>query len=267
MNVIQAVQSKKEYMYLSENFIQSVVDEAIRLDKKLRSDYESGKESAQKKLVKLVREKARKIYGVFQVPSLIEERKSLLERGSLTDIPALLESHLSTKERVPYYADFFTVIFALTGEPKSILDLAGGLNVLAYYHYSQGKASYVANELSAQDCAQLNAFFARNKLPAEAISFDVVSEMDKIPSQKFDVCFLLKALDTLERQKRYCSYDILDKINAKFIVATFPRVSVKGVATKRGDEVNWFLKVIERKGLTYHKLLFESEICYVCFRA
>ena len=66
-DIIELVQQRRELQFLSEDFIIMHASEIIRLDKKLRTQYEDGKESAKKTIVKHVREQARKIYGVFQV--------------------------------------------------------------------------------------------------------------------------------------------------------------------------------------------------------
>lgn len=268
-DIIKLVRQRKELQFLSRSFITEHVAEQLRLDKKIRSNYDAGKEATKKQLVKFVREKARKIYGVFQISELIGKRKALLEETKLGDeaIQTILSSHVSTNERSPYYQQFFDAVFALTGKPESVLDIACGLNPVAFYEYTKlTTVRYVANELSPKDAAQLDSFFELNNVPGTAIGFNAVSDLDKYPKDSFDMCFLLKALDTLERQKRYITYDILDKIDAQYIVATFPRSNVKGVKNHRGDEIMWFEKMLARAELQFHRILFPSEVCYICFK-
>ena len=271
-DIVQLVRTKKEYANLSEKFILCHVHEAIRLDVKLRESFYARKEATFKKLVKLVREEARKIYGVFQDPSLITTRKELLSETKLTDTDAIhtiLSSHISTKERMESYAQFWEQILSLTNHPQSILDIGCGLNPVAYFFYTKAiSTQYTACELSEYDAAQLESFFIVNNLRgANAVAFDAVRDLDAYPTQEYDVVLLLKALDTFERQKRYITYDILDRLHAKFIVATFPRSTVKGRRTDRGDQIMWFEKMLARKELSFSRVLLASEIAYICFKS
>jgi hypothetical protein len=276
MSIIDEVRKKKEFMFLSDEFIMRHVTEAIRLDTKLRADYHAQKEKAIKELVKLVRDKARKIYGVFQDVKEITIREENLTAATIADtqkISQILESHLSTNERMPYYEQFWEQILSLTQNPTTILDIGCGLNPVSFFVYAKPKSKpkfkqYLAVELSPLDAEQLNTFFTKNNLPAKAYGFDAVHDLDKYPTTKVDVVLLLKALDTFEHQKRYVTYEILDKleqIGAKYIVATFPRATVKGFKTDRGDQIMWFEKMLPRKNLLFHRILFPTEVCYICF--
>ena len=269
--IVRAVRTKKEYMNLSEQFILTKVHEAIRLDPKLREAYYAQKDTTIKKIVKMVREHARKIYGVFQDSREMTQRIELLSKTDLrntADMLRILRSHISTKERVETYPQFWEQLLALTKHPHSILDIGCGLNPVAYFGFTQCvQTTYLACELSQLDAEQLQAFFAHNNLVnASAIAFDAVRELDAYPTEHFDVVLLLKVLDTFERQKRYITYDILDKLSATYIVATFPRSTVKGRKTDRGDAIMWFEKMLARKSFSFSRVLFETEVGYICFR-
>jgi 16S rRNA (guanine(1405)-N(7))-methyltransferase len=276
-DIIELVRKKKEFAYLSEDFIIRHVSESLRLNVKLRDEYEQKKERAIKELVKLVRDKARKIYGVFQDIDTIQIRKEYLENITLTSknatekLDILLKSHLSTKERLDYYESFWEQILSLTNNPTSIIDIGCGLNPISFFIHAKPRKkikNYTAIELSQLDADQLNAFFKHNHLDAVAYGIDAVHQIEKLPKQNFDVALLLKALDTFEHQKRYVTYEILDALlarNVKYIVATFPRATVKGFKTDRGDAIMWFEKMLPRKNLTYHRILFPTESCYICF--
>jgi len=278
------VRSKKDLMFLSTDFILYHVNEQLRLNKKLREFVHSTeisklvKSKKYEEIVKYVRAKARNAYAIFQIPSLVAKRKELLESVKISDksdgdkIVELLHSHLSTKERVENYGAFFDLVIENCGKPKSVLDLACGLNPVAYYHYADftnsKKTQYLCNELSDLDCQQLNSFFANNKLPASAVSFDLVREFEILTqppfNQKFDICFLLKALDTLESQKLYVTYDIIKRVDAKFFVATFPNQSMSGKQMKRSAQINWFEKMLPRLGLSFTRHELGNEVVYIC---
>lgn len=280
--VLIDVRSKKDLMFLSTDFILYHVGEQLRLNKKLREFVHETpldklvKSKKYEQIVKYVREKARKPYAIFQIPSMVALRKELLSSVKLTDyakVVELLNSHLSTKERVVSYEMFFDLVFTKCGKPSSVLDLACGLNPVAFYYYNSEmkNINYVCSELSDLDVQQLNYFFKNNKLSAHAMAFDLVREISELEfasvankGKQFDICFLLKALDTLEHQKLYVTYDIIKRINAKWIVASFPNQSMRGARMQRSSQIHWFEKMCPRLGLTFERIDCGAEVIYFC---
>ncbi|MFT4313458.1 MAG: hypothetical protein ACMXYA_03540 [Candidatus Woesearchaeota archaeon] len=269
--VISYVQQKKELQFLSDSFIQSHFIEICRLEKKLREKItqQSVSEFSQSKELKLIgkaiRQKARKIYGIFQDVETIQNR-SQISTTSVDDehIRTLLKTHISTQERLPYYEEFFKKIFSLTKKPKSILDLACGLNPVAYYAFTRElKTSYTACELSEKDVAHLQDFFQYNNVPAKALVCNIVKNTQNIPQTPVEICFLLKTLDTCEYQQKYITYDILDAIHASYIVASFPIQNIKGKQMNRTKRISWFEKICTRKDYSFHICEFPGEIVYI----
>ncbi len=310
--VLADVRAKKDLAFLSTDFIIYHAGERLRLDKKLRAFVHSTellkvvKSKKYDELIKFIRAKARNPYAIFQIPSLVAKRRELLSSARLADVKSidvLLDSHLSTKERVPVYDEFFDLVFAKCADSRTelktesknesmaILDLACGLNPIAFHSYynshcahtgkkivrdiTRGKMSfdkitYLCNELSDLDCQQLNVFFSRNKLSASAVSFDLVREFERLETEpfntRFDICFLLKALDTLESQRLYVTYDILKRIDAALIVATFPIQSMSGKQMKRSAQIHWFEKMLPRLDMTFERQELGNEVIYFCRR-
>ncbi|HLP79387.1 MAG TPA: hypothetical protein VK158_02030 [Acidobacteriota bacterium] len=268
----EKVRAKKELAVLGDSFIEYHANEQLRLKPKLRelqtlSQKELEKSKLCDELVKFIRAQARKPFGVFQIPSLVQTRESTLPKLSLSDdknIHAILDSHLSTKERLPYYKEFFQKILDITGQPKKILDLACGLNPIAYYAFSNKKTQYVAIDVAQMQAMQ--GFFDFNKLPAKAVSIDLIHQLALLSEYKetFDVCFLLKTLDTLESQKLYVTYDVIKAVKAKYYVASFPIKNVKGMQMDRTSKINWFEKMLPRLGLTWKTIEFDTEVVYIC---
>ena len=282
------VHAKKDLAFLSTDFIIYHASEQLRLNKKLRKQFVEApfeklvKSSEYKQLVKDIRAKCRTSYAVFQIPSLVQRRKDLLETTKLSDTTAmdeLLQTHLSTKERISIYPELLALIqnmlqkinCNLSGESviDSVLDLACGLNPIAYYYFTKSiKTRFVCNEQSDLDCAQLNTFFQNNHLPANAHSFDLVRETTKLQlaplDQKYDVCFLLKTLDTLESQRLYVTYDVLKNIRARLIVASFPIRSIRGKRMDRSEQIFWFEKMLGRLEFKFTRQVIGDEVFYFC---
>jgi len=70
-------------------------------------------------------------------PDYDEAATALAKARALGDGPfrsacrAVLAAHVSTRERLPILADFYPAIWELTGKPRTVLDIACGLNPIA----------------------------------------------------------------------------------------------------------------------------------------
>ncbi|MEA3431029.1 MAG: hypothetical protein U9R08_07180 [Nanoarchaeota archaeon] len=218
-----------------------------------------------KDLIKHVRAKVRKVYGLFQ-DDRIQKRDSLLDDYEMNkkreSVVKILQLHLSTKERISYMEELYDKIFSVTGKPKSVLDLGAGLNPLTY-PWMNINSKYYAVEFNKGDVDFINRFFKIEKIKGEAVKFDLLIEYSEIKKYKVDICFLFKVLDSLERVQRYISYEIMRAVDAKFIVVSFPLRTVTG-RTMRQEQRNWFEKLLERLDFKYETFSFKNEIFYVC---
>jgi 16S rRNA (guanine(1405)-N(7))-methyltransferase len=184
----------------------------------------------------------------------------------------LLTCHISTKERADHYAEFFEKLIAIAGTPSLVLELACGLNPIAWYRHSNIRpVTHIVSDISDVDCAQLQHWFEINDLSAKAVPLDLVKHAVQLSdspfNQRFDMCIMLKTLDTLEYQKRYVTYDLLKRINARWIVASFPLQSVRRVQMDRSSKINWFEKMLARCEMTFVTFEIPGEVVYVCQRA
>lgn len=268
--LITDVRDKKDLQTLSADFIIYWAKEELRLHPKLRileekSEDQRSKSTAYKDLIKFIRSKARKPFAIFQVPNLVTKRQELLQTAKLSneeEITTILESHLSTKERLPFYNEILKNI----PTNGTILDIACGLNPIAYFFFSSNRNRYIAQEASEIEAESLNAFFKNNKLNATAISFDLVREIKKLKEIKSDICFAFKTLDTLESQRLYVTYDILKNITAKTLVASFPIKSISGIRMDRSEQIHWFEKMLGRTDFTFTTYVIQNEVFYICTR-
>jgi len=73
-----------------------------------------------------------------------------------------------------------------------------------------------------------------------------------------DVCFLFKALDTLEDLERNYSEKLLKKIHAKFVVVSFPTMSIGGRNPIR--QRGWFFRMMRKLGYSADTFELENEI-------
>jgi 16S rRNA (guanine(1405)-N(7))-methyltransferase len=271
--IVADVKKKKTLSSLDDSFVEKLIGEYFDKNKKVKRILDAHprfqKAKEYKVMLKHLRRTLHDIYGVFNLSkrNLAELEKYLAVYQSLDDhalkIHAkILRSHKSTEERFPSYEPLYISIFRITGKPKVILDLACGLNPFSFPWMHLDKLVYYAYELSADDASFIQSYFDIMKkcsgLKGKAFSADL-SKPVSLP--KCDVCFLFKALDSLESLKKGVSEQFIKDIDAKFIVVSFPTRSISG--KKRLKPRYWFLSTLERLNLDYKEIELENEIFYV----
>lgn len=267
--VISDVKEKKELASFSDVSIKNYLTYILKRDKKklelLSSDVilrHLNKKKDYKDLIKQIRNIARRIYGVY-ITKDYSKRYDYLKKEKFD---GLLSLHLSTKERSEHYEEIYTTIKQITGTPKSVLDLACGLNPVSKKFISDKKILYIASDISEYDVEFLNTLL-QDKIYAEgsyAFRCDLSdeNELDTLDKIKTDWCMLLKALDPIEEINENITYKILDNIHSDWIIISFPTLTVSR-KPMRNPRRNWFEKVLERKNLHFETFVLADELFYV----
>ncbi|MEZ4592929.1 MAG: hypothetical protein R3D55_17570 [Chloroflexota bacterium] len=125
--VTTAIKQSKKYGDTSEATIRQLAEEAARQHKKPKA------------AIKAVRARLHSIMAPYLGdPEYAALARQLSEAFAANDQArinqlclASLDAHLSTRERLPIMTAFYQQIFAVTGQPRAILDIACALNPLA----------------------------------------------------------------------------------------------------------------------------------------
>ncbi len=112
-------------------------------------------------------------------PSANEELKRAFTVGDPLRVKEvcekLLQSHVSTRERLPYLKTFYERLFGVTGRPNSILDLACGMNPFAFPWMGLSlSVSYHAYDIHRPRVALINQYFCLQGLRPLAEVRDVL---------------------------------------------------------------------------------------------
>lgn len=263
--LISVIKQKKELQGMSDSFVYSYL--LKYLQQHPRVNLLNQRAESFRKIVKEIRAELRRVHGLFRTPEEVKERKELLERyrsSSLLErkeiINTILTTHASTKERILFYPNLYRQIFAITGKPKTILDLGCGINPFSVIYTNLKNVNYFAYDINTEDVELINAFFKIEGIKGNAKILDLFA-IGKLPSA--EIAFFFKMTDVLERGKGHkISELILAKIPAKFVVVSFPTVTVSG---KRMNfpRRRWIELMCQRLGYSYEALTFENEIFYV----
>ena len=178
------------------------------------------------------------------------------------DLQHMLERHASTRERLPISRmdETYASIFEIAGRPASVLDLACGLNPI--YLAARG-INVVGTDISGQAVDTLNAFGKVAGAPVSAICADLLCE-SAIPKQRFDMALLFKILPLLDRQKSGAAMDVMRRINAEYIVVSFPTRTLGG--RNVGMEENysrWMEEHMPGNREVADRFITENELYYI----
>jgi 16S rRNA (guanine(1405)-N(7))-methyltransferase len=187
-----------------------------------------------KALVKATKRGLYQICGAFEQSPDYEAAYQQLEAayraGFKTEIEAacrrVLALHSSTRERLPILDQFYTRIFQLTGQPRSILDLGCGLNPVALPWMGLAPGSrYAALDIDAAGIQFVNRYLQLAGFEPLARWQDILADP---PADPADVALLLKTSPSLERQEKGVTACLVEALRAPFVVVSFAVKSLGG---------------------------------------
>lgn len=161
----------------------------------------SRRQVSDKEKIRLTRELLHKVYGSFVSPKLLSVKDK--------DFSWMLRKHLSTRERLPFYAELYK---RLVHSGETVFDLGCGINGFSFSYFPSG-VSYVGVEAVGQLVTQMNSYFARKDFCSRAVHaslFDI-SFLQKLLTKERGkkVIFLFKVIDSLEMLERDFSKKLL----------------------------------------------------------
>ncbi len=261
--LIKEIKNKKELSELDDKFVKEELNRFFKQEpkilKKLNEDY-NPKSKEYKQVIKEVRAKLRRSYGLFRVE---KETKNLKKLVKTKNYQKILETHSSTKERLPFYDQLYQKIFKITNKPKIILDLGAGINPLSYSYMNLNNVNYYAYDLSKEEVKILNQFFKEKKINGKAAILDLLNlnKVKKLP--KADLAFLFKMTDVLDKGKGHkTSEQIIKAIPAKFIIVSFPTLTMSGKKMNHPRR-GWIELMSQRLGYKFELLEFSNELFYI----
>lgn len=278
--VVTAVKASRKYGDASEETIRELALEAVQQHKKTKA------------AVKAVRTRLHSIMAPYLGdPDYVEAARQLdaaFAAGSPAGIKAVcrqaLHAHLSTQERLPILETFYEQIFAVTGKPSTIMDIACGLNPLAFpwmgisdqYSVSSDQYSVSGDQYAvsgdqhsvlkfyAYDIHEpridfINHYFRLEGLPPLARVQDVALHF---PQETADVALFLKEMPRFERNYRGRGRPLLQAIQARWLVISFPTVSTHGGRDLTDRYRAFMAELLDGTDWAAHELLFPGELVY-----
>ncbi|MAF13796.1 MAG: hypothetical protein CMI53_02815 [Parcubacteria group bacterium] len=291
LQLIKDVRKKKELKHLAEDFVKESVRKHLAMNAKtisfLQKEY-TAKSKEYKQVVKKVRAELRKTHSVFGIDLpkrqdyldlLTKTAKEMIKKSLIPSYiyypkklwnlnVKILETHASAKERLDFYERFYSILFKITKKPKVVLDLGSGINPFSIPMMKLKKLTYYAYDINKKEIKLVDYYFQLlEKLDSNFVGktgiLNVlkIDQIKKLP--KADICLLLKMTDVLDRgQGHKKSEAVISSIPAKYVVVSFPTLTVSGKSMTRPRR-KWIELMCQRLKYSYKIIMEKNEIFYV----
>lgn len=173
-----------------------------------------------------------------------------------------MATHASTRERLSELSHFYGELRPYLSGAARVLDLACGLNPLAYpWMGREPQAHYLAWDLDHRLVEFVDQVLTVLGAPHTCETVDLL-EPEQVP--ECDVALLLKLLPCLEQQRSGASRELLLRIPARTLVVSFPLESLGG--RTRGMREHYgtgFEALLATEGWSHRRFESGRELVYV----
>jgi 16S rRNA (guanine(1405)-N(7))-methyltransferase len=262
--VTEAIKQSRKYGDTSEATIRQLAEEAARQHKKPKA------------AIKAVRARLHSIMAPYlgdpDYDAMAQQLSAAFAANDQAHINQLclasLEAHLSTRERLPIMTDFYRQIFAVTGQPQAILDIACALNPLALrwmfpevgerWSVNGERLKFYAYDIHEPRINFINHYFQLEGLAPLARVQDVAMHF---PQEQADVALFLKEMPRFTRNYGDLGRPLLQALNVRWLVLSYPSISTHG-GRNLTSRYRDFMHQLILNGLNWPitELLFEGEL-------
>lgn len=224
---------------------------------------------SQKEAVKATKNKLHQVGGAYQEKP-VDFARAFAQLDAAKSVPDMLRQtcrelmslHSSTRERLPILDEFYAAIFAQLPPITSIVDVACGLNPLAlpWMTLAPG-ATYHAYDIYADMMSFLADFLPMMGVNGRSQTRDVIGNP---PTEPCDLALILKTLPCLEQVDKNAATNLLDAINAEYVLITYPAQSLGG--RNKGMTANYtahFEALMNGRNWQVQRFEFPTELAFL----
>ena len=224
---------------------------------------------ASKELEKTVRQKMHKLVAPYlgdvnyeAVSAQLDEAFAAHSEEEIRQVCTLiLSAHASTKERLSILTEFYAAIFAETGQPGSILDLACGLNPFSIPWMNLSKETrYYAYDIIQPRVDLINHFLQSSQMSPLAEVRDILVDP---PTVQADLAFFFKEAHRFDQRQKGCNRAFWISIPAKILLVSLPTSNLAGTHPKLDQHRRLVYDTLEGLAWSVRELLFENEIVFI----
>lgn len=257
--LVEMILASTKYRYVSPDLVRRVGAAELAKGRKL------------KEAVKATKNKLHQVGGAYQAGAIDFDR-ALVEMAAVADDPEglrqlcrnLMQRHASTQERLPILDEFYATIFAHLPPIQSLMDVACGLNPLAWPWLPLPRdIVYVAYDIYADSTAFLQqALGLMGVINGRCQTRDIIAHP---PTEPVDLVLILKTLTCLELGEKTAVSTLLNGLNARYLLISYPIQTLGGRRKGLGASYEQQFQALaaERGWQQYQRFEFATELAFL----
>jgi 16S rRNA (guanine(1405)-N(7))-methyltransferase len=230
---------------------------------------ELNKRPSRKAAIKSTKNKLHQVGGAYRRTRLdYEKGLNLLRETAVSPqnfrvtCQTLMQSHTSTRERLPILDDFYRTVLADLPPIRTVLDVACGLNPLTYpWLPLEPETQYTAVDIYADMLNFIEEFFTIAGINGRIQQRDVIGNP---PTEPADLILLLKTLPCLEQVDKTAASRLLDALNGRYLLISYPAQSLGG--RSKGMVENYsqqFAQLANGRSWQIQRFEFATELAFL----
>ena len=250
--LVAMVRKSAKYNRICENVIRRIGGGELEKRRKLKD------------AVKATKNKLHQVGGAYLNDKLpydhwLDQLRSGLDRNVLREI---MQSHASTRERLPILDDFYATIMADLAPVESVIDVACGLNPLAIPWMPLAEnATYTAYDMYEDMIGFVGAFMTLAGVQGRAEAQDMIQF---VPPERAHVALILKTIPCLEQVDKVAGARLLDAVNADHVIVSFPVQSLGGRNVGMAEHYEArLMDLVDGKEWPVKQFEFETELAFL----
>ncbi len=138
----------------------------------------------------------------------------------------MLNSHASTKERIPQMDDFYGGVLSITGQPSSLLDLACAMQPFAVpWMGLPSGCRYMAYDLHKPRVDLINRYFEMAGINGKSFYGDILLQP---PRDHADMAFFFKEAHRFDQRQKGCNRKFWQALDVRWLVVSLPATNLTG---------------------------------------
>ncbi len=254
--VVAAVLGSSKYRTVAPEFVRRVAAEEL------------SKHPKPKEAIKAAKNRLHQVAGAYlnalpDYAAWLDRLRSASDADARREVcRSMMQSHASSRERLPILDEFYRETLAEIAPVRSVLDVACGLNPLAipFMPLAEG-ATYTAADIYTDLADFFDQALPLLGVQGSALALDVTRT---IPPERVDLALIVKAIPCLEQVEKGVGARLLASVNADHVLVSYPARSLGGAS--KGMRENYaaqFADLVAGQGWTIQRFDFANELAFL----
>lgn len=256
-DLVTAVKAARKYRVISTDLIHRLGEREIAKRRNLKA------------AVKETKNKLHQIGGAY-FEGKLDYEKMLYRLEETADSSSefsrtcqeLMGRHTSTWERLPFLTHFYESTLSGLIDIRVVIDIGCGLNPLARnWMPLPDQIEYIAYDIYGDLIDFIAQYMILAGLNGRAEVRDVTSQP---PGESADLAFILKTLPVLEQIEKGAAAKLLDELNCRYLLVSFPAQTLGG--RRKGMGFNYesqIRKWLDGRGWLIQRFEFPTELAFL----